>query len=288
MRRTAPSHPRAHARAALSLWMSICLALSMVPQAASAASATLIMDDVCDDPAAVFDHRWAQLTRQSTGLFLMRNDRSVAHVSGNPAQLSGYDRITVVAHGGPDEIGSRGVTYNQFANGLRAAHPAAPDEVFFVTCFAGKGPDSLLKRVNAGYAGAVRRLTGGVSACRLVGNGDPSLANASYRINVTESDPPQSARIQANIMARWDARYPHQPQGSDASYAQFCNAIVGAAPGQFDPNRLSAFMTQVYTDFTQVSQPPSNYLDLVRLNTGGDAPTVCGADPGGTGRVECP
>ncbi|MBL4615844.1 MAG: hypothetical protein JKY27_13370 [Magnetovibrio sp.] len=251
---------------------------------AFAASATLVMPDLCDDPSAVFDHEWATAKNQSEALFYMQADGTISAVTANAGAFNNYDTVYVAGHGGDDFVG--GFTFAEFSDNFEAAHNNLPDEVFFAVCSAANGPNSLLKALNDQYGGNINTLYGGVSACALVGYGDPTLANAEYLINVTQSDANLYATIIDNITQKWAGAYPQ----SQNTYNQVCQARVDP----FDQGEVDDFVDTVYTQF---SQPPqsgndedsTNYLDLVSLNNGGDALFVCGASPNGsTVEVPCP
>lgn len=259
----------------------VIIAALLAPAEAGAAAATLVMEDVCDDPAGTFDARWATVRFAASALYFMAGDGTVRRVSDGGGDFNGHEDLYAFAHGGGGTIG--GMTYAAFVNGLETAHPAIPNSTFFGVCHSAVGPDSLLKQVNDEYGENVNRLEGGVVACALTGNGSRDLATASYRIRVDHADDKLYATILDNIVTKWAGSYP----GTSMSYAQYCQSAL--AP--FDAARLRGFMTTVLHEFSQDSGDPStstNYLDLVALNIDGEPLTVCGQDPTGQGPVACP
>jgi hypothetical protein len=267
------------------------LALALVASAnattAWAVSATLVLPDVCEDPAAVFDHQWAVAKHGSQALFYMQADGSVREITNAGRTFNNYDTIYIAAHGGADYVGR--FTFNDFATHFEAAHTNLPVELFFAVCGSAQGPDSLLKAVNDEYGGNIHKLSGGVTACALTGNGNPALANAEYRIDVVRSNTENEDLYNAildNIGDKWADHYPMSAQ----SYLQVCSGY--ATP--FNQANMASFATTVFQQFSQppgdgVREHSTNYLDLIELNTGGNALAGCGADPAGHGvEVPCP
>lgn len=286
-----PTHPLAHtARTPLrprrfaSIALAAGLALSALWSPANA-QAILLLPDVCDDPAATFDARWAQARHGATTTYLMQANGTVQHVDGaQPNGFDGFNRLYIASHGGAGTID--GMSHANFAAHLHAAHASTPDTVVFAVCSAAAGPNGLLKQVNDRYGGQVRRLEGGTTGCRLTGNGNQNLAVAEYRTNAGTSNAQLNATIVGNIVAKWGQPYP----GSPHSYAAVCNAVVGNAA--FNPAAMRAFLATVYAQFTQPAPPlapnqSTNYLQLVGLNTGGNPLSVCGANPNLGGPVAC-
>ncbi|ADZ69216.1 hypothetical protein [Polymorphum gilvum] len=261
----------------------LALVLSILPAAAGAQTATLVMADLCEDPSAAFDWEWSRVKHGSAALYFMKADGSVAAITDTPAAFDGFPTLYIAAHGGQDVID--GFNHDTFAANLKAAHPATPTEVFFAVCGSGAGPDSLLKKTNAQYADAIRKLSGGVTGCALVGNGSTDLANADYLIDVTHSDDQLYQDIIDNIEQKWSGPYPASVQ----SYAEVCN--VRTDP--FDRASVEDFVNTVLQEFSQPApqghpEESTNYLDLVAVNDGGNPLTICGADPAGGGAVPCP
>ncbi len=256
------------------------LGCAFLPETSSAESAAIVMSDVCEDPAAVFDHRWASDTAGATTVFYMADNGTVYRISEGNGALGNFEDLYVFAHGAPGTINNMG--YEAFAQHLENAHPAIPNSVSFGVCYSAIGPNSLLKRVNVQYGGLVNRLSGGVVACALTGNGDRRLANAEYRIRVGHSDDERYKRIVDNIHAKWAENYP----GTETSYADYCRASLNP----FDAGRLRDFMETVFDEFSVANPEPNStdYLELVALNIDGEPLTVCGQDPAGRGRVDCP
>lgn len=252
--------------------------------AALASVVTLVLPDLSADPAAVFDYEWSVAKHKSEALFYMKSDGSIVEITNTGIKFKNAETIYVAAHGGNDYVG--GFSYGNFVTYFEAAHAAIPDEVFFAVCASGNGPDSLLKQLNTEYGGNINTLSGGVVACALTGNGDPSLASAEYRIRVTPSDPILYNKIQDNIMHKWDNAYP----GSLNDY----KTVGDSYANPFNQANMESFVNTVYAQFSQAPQSgipddSTNYLDLIRLNTGGDPMTVCGASPGGSAvAVPCP
>lgn len=270
----------------LSLLASACLALGAFAPRAADAQAMIVMSDMCDDPAAVFDYQWSRANHGVTAAFLMRDDGSVAPIEGADARgLPAYPRLFVAAHGNINRISN--MTHDAFATALRAARPATPHSVFFAVCTAGAGPNSLLKKVNTAYCGGISHLDGGVVGCALTGNGNASLVGAKYNIYVEQSDETLYDKIVSNITAKWKSDYPGQ---HGRNYAQVCQGLI-AARG-YNADALKQFMATVYSEFQQKAVDPlhsTNYLDLIRLNEGGRPLASCGADPTGNGRpTPCP
>jgi len=270
----------------LSLLAGAGLALGALAPRAADAQAMIVMSDLCEDPAAVFDYQWARANHGVRAAFLMRDDGSVAPIEGAaPQGLPVYPQLFVAAHGGTNVISH--MSHDQFATALRRARPATPQSVFFAVCGSGAGPDSLLKKLNDSYCGGISRLDGGVVACALTGNGQASLVGAQYNIRVRQSDSALYDKILDNIEAKWSGDYPGQ---RGRSYAQVCQGLT--ATRGYDPAALAGFMGTVYDQFRQPSADPqrsTNYLDLVKLNTGGQPLANCGADPTGNGRpAACP
>jgi len=270
----------------LSLLAGVGLALGALAPRTADAQAMIVMSDLCEDPAAVFDYQWARANHGVAAAFLMRDNGTVAPIEGAAQQgLPAYPQLYVAAHGGPNLISH--MSHDQFAAALRRAHPATPQSVFFAVCSAGKGPDSLLKKLNGAYCDGISRLNGGVVACALTGNGQASLVGAQYNIHVRQSDDALYEKTLDNIEAKWRGDYPGQ---RGRSYAQVCQGLIRA--DGYDPAALAEFMTTVYDQFRQPSVDPqrsTNYLDLVKLNVGGQPLAICGADPTGNGRpTACP
>lgn len=270
----------------LSLLAGVGLFLGALAPRVAEAQAMIVMSDLCEDPAAVFDYQWARANHGVGAAFLMRDDGSVAPIEGAaPQGLPAYPQLYVAAHGGPNQISH--MSNDRFAAALRRVRPATPQSVFFAVCGAGAGPDSLLKKLNASYCDGISRLNGGVVACALAGNGQASLVGAQYNIHVRQSDEALYDKIVDNIEAKWRGDYPGQ---RGRSYAQVCQGLI-AADG-YNPAALAGFMSTVYDQFRQPSVDPqhsTNYLDLVKLNVGGQPLTLCGADPSGNGRpTACP
>lgn len=282
-----PHRARRPSRGFAGFALALGLGLGLLCHGDAHAQAVLLMPDVCDDPAATFDARWAQArpANPATTTYLMQSNGTVQWVAGPEPGFETFAHLYIAAHGNLTMID--GMTHGDFATRLLAAHPVTPQTVTFAVCKAAAGPDSLVKQVNDKYAGGIARLEGGVDNCRLVGNGDQNLANAQYRINAGSADAALGGTIQDNIMDRWGLAYP----GSAANYSDFCEAIIDVTT-PFDAAQMRGFLATVYTQFTQVAAVPidsSNYLELVALNTGGDPLLACGADPAGDGvAVACP
>lgn len=259
-----------------------CLMSGVLPAGdARAQNAVLITPDACDDPAAVFDYRWAKEKFGADSLFMMLQDGSIHHFAGPSRDFDDFRHVYVAAHGGADSIG--GIGYADFVRAFKAGHDAAPRSVVFAVCGAGKGPDSLLKMLNTAYGDDIFRLAGGVTGCALTGNGSQDLALADYRIYVTRSDDARYNRIVDNITRKWSGPYP----SSASSYRAFCRSRLQP----FDAGALRDFVGVVHREFSQQAVDPldsTNYLELVSLNKGGDPLALCGANPEGAGPVPCP
>lgn len=263
-------------------WLALAgLALAVAAPLPVGAQAVLLLPDVCDDPSEVFDYQWAAQKRHATSVFVMLADRSVNFVSGSSQDFNSFSDLYVAAHGGASTIGT--ITYDDFATGLKAAHNSTPNLVFFAVCSSAVGPNSLLNRVNGKYGDNVNRLEGGTSGCALTGNGQADLTQADYRVAAKKSNLPRYETIRDNIMAKWKGNHPSSPR---RNYRQQCLNLL--AP--FSANGMSAFLRDVYHDFSQPdsSDDSTNYLELVAINKKGDPMAVCGANPSGGGREPCP
>lgn len=270
----------------LSLLVCAGLSLGALAPRDAGAQAMIVMKDVCDDPAATFDYQWARINHDVTAAFLMQPGGSIEPVeNADPRGLAAYPRIFVAAHGGDNTLS--GMPYDEFAENLHKARAATPQLTYFAVCGAGKGPASLLKRVNDRYCGGIAELQGGVTRCALTGNGKAALAGAQYRIEAEKSDPARHALIQKNIIYKWENdNYP----GQQLSYKNVCKKLIKASPFQGEP--LAEFMSTVYHEFTRPAVDPkrsTNYLELIAINQNGQPLTQCGADPTGNGvKVACP
>ena len=89
------------------------------------------------------------------------------------------------------------------------------------------------------------------------------------------------AGVVGEVLKKWnDGKYP----GQLVSYAAYCKSIVDP----LNAKKLHEFMAQVVVDFS-ITGTDVDYLKLVELMAGGNAPTVCGKDPAGDGKsVDCP
>lgn len=261
--------------------LALIVAVLVAPNEGRAASATLIFEDVCDDPSNIFDHQWSTDNFNAPDLYFMAGDGSVVSVSQGIGNINNYEDLYVFAHGGNDDIG--GMTYANFVAGLEAAHPAAPNSVFFGVCYSATGNDTLLKQVNDEYGENVNKLTGSDGACSLTGNGSRALNNAVYRVGAVrknQHDENEYDEIVNDITDIWkNGLYPE----SNLTYDAYCRAALAS----FNAAALRAFMATVVTNFSQLNSD-IDYLKLVELNTGGQALTSCGQDPTNTGEVPCP
>lgn len=270
----------------LSLLVCAGLSLGALAPRDAGAQAMIVMEDVCDDPAATFDYQWARINHDVTAAFLMDDDGAIVPVeNADPRGLPAYPRIYVAAHGSDHQTLS-GMPYDKFAEALHKARGATPQLTYFAVCGAGKGPGSLLKRVNGRYCDGIAELQGGVTGCALTGNGTAALAGAQYRIETRKSDAERYKRVLNNIYDKWDDAYP----GQKLSYKQVCEKLIAARP--FQPAALADFMSTVYHEFTRPAVDPArstNYLELIAINHDGKPLTQCGADPTGNGvKVACP
>ena len=280
MKQRLPRVPRG--RSGFVLGLVLIVAALVAPDEGRAASATLIMPDVCGDPAAVFDHQWATVNFNASDLYYMAGDGSVVKVSQEGGDFKNYEDLYVFAHGDGVKIG--GMTYANFVGGLETVHPSPPKSIFFGVCYSATGSKTLLKQTNDKYNGKVNKLTGSNGACALTGNGSRDLSKANYRVGAVPSNQVTYDQVLDNIIAKWNGQvYP----GTAMTYAAYCQAAL--AP--FNAGTLRAFMATVVTQFSQVDIDPqtsTDYLALVALNTGGQALFSCGQDPTGTGVVICP
>ena len=262
----------------------LATALLTTASPAHADTATLVMKDVCEDPAAAFDYEWSRVKHGSSALFFMASDGTVSKVTADADDFDSYDTLYVAAHGGSDNIG--GMSHGDFATNLKAAHDTEPAEMFFAVCSAAKGDNSLLKKVNAEYDDAIKKLSGGESACALVGDGSTNLNDADYLIDVGKSDGDLYDTVLDNIVTKWGQAFPD----SEDSYQTVCEGRINP----FNRANVEAFVTTALEQFSQDPESgdpedSENYLDLVKLNDSGNALTVCGADPENDGEaVDCP
>jgi hypothetical protein len=265
----APSHrPSSRPRSTRSAWFGLLLALAPVPGVAQ--TATLVFPDVCGDPSNVFDYYWAQGKLGAKDLFLFKDKNTISPISAAQG-FDKYPTILVVAHGNADEVD--GFAKADVASRIKAAHPTSPDTVRFFTCNAAAGPGSVLKLLNDSYGGAVQRLFGTttLTGCALTGNGSSDLTKAEYRGSPTISDPTLFNTIVANITKEWTTG---DYKGTGKSYKDFCKTLLdGNLPG------VPAFMQDVF-DYFSKAKLSDNYLELIKLNTGGTAPLECGKATG--------
>jgi hypothetical protein len=181
------------------------------------------------------------------------------------------------------------MTHATFAGYLQAAHNTTPTEIFASSCSGAVGPNGLLHTINDAYNNAITKLSGSTAACALTGNGNQALANAAYRSGAVRANNPDNvlySTIVNNISAKWtNALYPN----TNNTYQAECQNTVA----NLNNGGLPAFIATVLNDFSQpplnnVAANSTNYLDLVRLNTGGNAFLECGHNPAGNGPVNCP
>lgn len=268
-------------RSGFVLGLVLIVAALVAPNEGRAASATLILKDVCSNPAVVFGHQWATAKYNASDLYFMAADGSVVRVSEGDGDFKDYEDLYVFGHGNGVSIG--GMMYANFVDGLDTAHPNPPNSVFFSVCYSA-APNSLLKQTNGKYIKNVNKLTGSNGACRVTGNGDRDLTKAVLRVGSSASDQKKYDLIIKNIVAKWNgAVYP----GTKKVYATYCKDVLK----NFDAGTLRTFMAKVITEFSQVDEDPktsTDYIELMVLNTGGKALTVCGKNPTGTGVVNCP
>lgn len=264
---------------------AVALSASMLASATAwaAGTATIVMPDLCDDPAAVFDYEWSKAKHGSSALFYMDATGTVSEITAVGNALDTYDKVYVAAHGGATTVG--GVLYDNFVTYLKAAHASTPTEIFLAVCGSGKGPDSLLKKISTKYGDDITKLSGGITDCALTGNGDATLANAEYRVSTAQSDPTLYGKVIVNIETKWAADYP----GSLITY----NAECKARTAPFDQATTLQFVNKVFAEFSTapisgIADESTNYLDLIKLNKDGNAMAACGKNPSGTGVVACP
>ena len=269
-------------RSGFVLGLVLIVAALVAPDEGRADPATLILKDVCSNPAVVFGHQWASAKYNASDLYFMKDDGSVVRVSQGDGDFKDYEDLYVFGHGDGTSVG--GMNYTNFVDGLETAHPTAPKSVFFSVCHSATSP-SLLKAANDKYLGKVDKLTGSDGACRVTGNGDRDLTKAVLRVGSAASDQEKYKQIVKNILAKWNGSvYP----GIQKVYGAYCRDVLA----NFDAGTLRAFMAKVITEFSQIDQDTktsTDYIELMVLNTGGQAPTVCGQDPKGDGvAVACP
>ncbi len=259
-----------------------------------AASATLIMPDICDNPVTAVNTEWAKLKYGSNAVFYMDTTGAVAEITSTSSTLDSFDTVYVVAHGNATHAG--GVTHANFATYFKSAHASTPDEVFFVVCGAanasGGTSGSLMKQLNAKYSGNIKKLSGGASGCSLTPNGTPILAKAEFKDAVTRSQNTLFGDIKNNIMGLWDPA----SSGSSYNYKTMCKMVTGqSSSSTFNKTSVVSFIAKVNTDFASsassgtILKSSTSYLDLIQLNDGSSNLTVCGKDTDGAGTtVTCP
>lgn len=233
------------------------VAALLLPLPAAAQTASLVFEDVCDDPSATFDVFWGQAVYDAAGLFLFRSDDTIVPVQAE----GGFDAqrtLLVIAHGSPDEVGD--VPKERVATAIRAAHPGVPEAAHFLSCSAAEGENTVLKLLNAEYGDAVPLLTGATSSCALTGSGSRDLAAAVYRGSPVPSDPGRYAAVLEAILEAW---------GSEG-FASDCATLLAD-----DLSQLPGFMQRVRERFSQPGTD-TDYLELIALNRGGTEPLACG------------
>lgn len=257
----------------------LIVAALAAPDEGRADAASLILEDVCKNPVVVFDHAWAKVNFSAADLYFMKKaNGSVVEVSQGGRKFDEYEDLYVLAHGGGGDID--GMKFASFVDGLKVAHPTAPNSVMFKVCDS----ESLLKATYDKYGKKVNELTGSDGACRLTGDGKYGLKNATYRVGSKPSsgkDETEWNKIRDAVVKKWDSEnYPKET----VSYKDYCKSIVA----NFDAAKLRDFMVQAVADFSHIGTN-TDYLKLVELNRGGKLPTVCGKNPAGKGvSVPCP
>lgn len=267
-----------HGRSGFVLGLVLIVAALVAPDEGRADAASLIVKNVCQDPVVVFDHKWATLNFSASDLYFMKDNGSVEEVSEGGREFDKYEDLYVLAHGGNGEID--GMKFAKFVDWLKAAHDSNPKSVMFKVC---SGVD-LLKLTYDKYNKEVNKLTASVGRCALTGDGNYGLKNAKYRDQPNPKpgdDEKEWTRIVGEVLKKWnDGKYP----GQLVSYAAYCKSIVDP----LNAKKLREFMAQVVVDFSKTGTDV-DYLKLVELMAGGNAPTVCGKDPVGDGKsVDCP
>ncbi len=83
------SSSRRRRRGATIALAAACLMSGFLPsEDARGQNAVLLTPDACDDPAAVFDYRWAKEKFGADSLFMMLQDGSIHHFAG---PVRGFD-----------------------------------------------------------------------------------------------------------------------------------------------------------------------------------------------------
>lgn len=265
------SHPIKIVTRCVTAIVAVILNLIVAATGARADTATLLLQDICDDPSQVFNYKWEQKAHGSSALFYMDATLAgrVSAVWPSEGLFDEYTTIYVGGHG--SEVRTiAGIPHVTFVGNFASAHPAVPDKVFFTTCFSAKEPNSLLRELNTAYGGNVNTLMGAVKGCRLVFNGDGNgnLANATYRYAVGTTNPLARKGIEDAIMAKWS----EEKQSEGSSWQNACEQIIAKS----DWVGLNGFVSDVDQEFSKL------YLELIGLNEGGTEFEVCGA-----GHEEC-
>lgn len=245
--------------------------------AAMGDSATLLVQgSLCDNPSDAVNYQWAAQKFGAAPLFFMQKNGSVAALTKG-AVFDKFDSIYITAHGSPGGVGD--FTGANFATHFQAAHKSTPKLAYFNSCSAAvppSGGSSNLKVFAAAYGNKVPTLRGPAGpGCRLAGDGKPDLKDADLKYGVAPSNQGQYDQIVKNIETEWDkGRYAQ----SGKTYVAACQDLMSS----FDEARALAFVNTVANDFTTTPRRPIkdtfNYLELVRLNAGGQPLFTCGAD----------
>lgn len=238
---------------------------TLAPVTAMADSAAILFPDMCGDPSAIFDYKWSVATGASPNLFLYEPGASIAKVSSK-VDLDAAKTVFLFAHG--CEQGSIGrVAAADVATQLATDHKSTPDVIFVGSCYGA----AALKAINAKYKDAVPKLFGSKDPARLTGNGSADLSKAVYKSGSKETDTKLYNQIIKNIMADWDGSV----YKDGKTYAKYCEDLRTAK----DKSAMPGFIEDVVKRYSSGNM---NYLDLVKLNAGGDDFTQCG------GKTACP
>ncbi|MTI46021.1 hypothetical protein JM93_00336 [Roseibium hamelinense] len=240
--------------------------------------AVIMTSAICQDPRDAIDTLWVSRRYGANDVYFMTDFGNVLAMDSAQA-LDGFENLYVVSHGNADEIGD--IAKADFAGFLHAAHPSTPATVYFDSCSAAVGNNTVLKLTNGQYGGEVKALYGPRGDCQLVGNNNPDVASAENRYDVQLLPGNQSAAVIGNIMKIWEeAEY----VDSGMTWQAACETYTA----QPDMASLNTFRLAVQDKFLNASIYPEgeshNYGLLIQWNTGGTNFFQCGQANG----VDCP
>ncbi|NBN62357.1 hypothetical protein [Pannonibacter tanglangensis] len=263
------------------LKVSLTAALLALAQmsAALADGAVVMTSAICDNPRDAIDTLWVSSRFGANDVFYMRADTNQVVAMSAAVAFDARQDIYVVSHGNEDDIGP--FAKAQFAANLFAAHPSLPASVYFDSCNAASGVQTVLAETNQLYGNQIPALYGPQGPCQLVGNGNPDVASAENRYDAGLQPGNQFAAVADNIMTVWTTQ-PYAASGM--TWQAACETYANAA----DMPNLDAFRLAVQHTFLNAPVYPigesHNYGLLIQWNTGGQAFFQCGL----ANAVACP